>query len=65
MAVIRFPRIFIREDRPLLSEEQLQKLTRRPLQRCSSCRYVLCSCGNCHNTEDCNEECLYESSDDD
>ena len=32
----------------------------RPLQFCPACNYVLCSCGNCHNSELCNEVCLHE-----
>ncbi len=39
---------------PLPTEEELQTMV-RPLQFCSACRYVLCSCGNCHNTLECNE----------
>ncbi len=33
----------------------------RPLLKCSSCRYVLCSCGRCHS-EECLQPCLYEGS---
>jgi len=31
----------------------------RPLAKCPSCRYVLCSCGRCHS-EECLQPCLYE-----
>jgi hypothetical protein len=41
----------------LPTEAELQAMT-RPLSFCSTCRYVLCSCGNCHNTLECNEVCL-------
>lgn len=33
-----------------------------PWQLCPTCSYVMCSCGNCHNTEQCNEVCLHELS---
>src|SRR5450755_514614 len=33
----------------------------RPLAKCPSCRYVLCSCGRCHS-EECLQPCLYEGS---
>ena len=31
----------------------------RPLLKCPTCSYVLCSCGNCHS-EECLQDCLYE-----
>lgn len=43
--------------RTLPSESELQGMV-RPLNYCPNCHYVLCSCGNCHNTEQCNENCL-------
>ena len=45
--------------KPLPSEEELEART-RPLQLCNTCHYVLCSCGNCHNTVLCKEPCLKE-----
>ena len=45
----------------LPTEEELQHMV-RPLQHCLICNYVLCSCGNCHNSELCDEECLYDQS---
>jgi hypothetical protein len=44
----------------LPTETELQHMT-RPLSLCSTCNYVLCSCGNCHNSELCDEPCLYET----
>jgi hypothetical protein len=41
----------------LPTEAELQGMV-RPLNFCSTCGYVLCSCGNCHNSELCNEPCL-------
>ena len=47
----------------LPTEEELQQMT-HPLNFCTECGYVLCSCGNCHNSELCNEMCLYDTTDD-
>jgi hypothetical protein len=47
------------KHKSLPTEEELQSRV-RPLQFCSTCRYVLCNCGNCHNTELCKEPCLHE-----
>jgi len=57
--IIHIPNVYIPADLSLPSEEELQLMT-RPLQLCTTCRYVLCSCGNCHNSQRCNETCLYE-----
>ena len=43
--------------KPLPTETELQDMV-RPLSFCSTCSYVLCSCGNCHNSQLCNEPCL-------
>ena len=32
----------------------------RPLDICSTCRYVKCSCGKCHS-QLCAQDCAYES----
>lgn len=31
-------------------------------QTCPACGYVLCSCGSCHNTEQCDEVCQHDLS---
>lgn len=59
MKVVQFPHIYIPEGFTLPTEQELQQMT-RPLQLCSICQYVLCSCGNCHNSQLCNEACRYE-----
>jgi hypothetical protein len=56
---IRLPQFFVPANRPLPTEEQLEGMV-RPLNFCPTCHYVLCSCGNCHNSELCNEVCLHE-----
>ena len=53
--------LYVPDHRPLPTEQQLQQMV-RPLNFCSTCGYVLCSCGNCHNSELCNESCLYDQS---
>lgn len=58
MKVVYFPRIYIPDNLRLPSEQELESM-RKPLQFCSTCHYVLCSCGNCHNSELCNEICLH------
>ncbi len=56
---LRLPQFFVPANRPLPTEEQLEGMT-RPLNFCPTCHYVLCSCGNCHNSELCNEICLHD-----
>lgn len=55
-----FPKL-IQVARLDYTEEEFEAMT-RPLALCPTCNYVLCSCGNCHNSELCNEVCLYEQS---
>lgn len=52
---IQLPNLIMKRTLP--SESELQGMI-RPLDFCPTCHYVLCSCGNCHNTERCNEICL-------
>ncbi len=44
---------------PPLTDEEVEERTWH-IPTCSTCRYVLCSCGNCHSQE-CNRTCRYET----
>ncbi|MBV9256783.1 MAG: hypothetical protein JO215_02065 [Ktedonobacteraceae bacterium] len=55
MRFLRLPKLMVSSNLP-----NGDQITVRPLQKCSACRYVLCSCGKCHS-EACQETCLYES----
>ncbi len=55
--IVYFPNVILPENLP--TEAELQNMV-RPLNLCPICNYMLCSCGNCHNSQLCNEVCKKE-----
>jgi hypothetical protein len=55
VAFVNIPKFYF--PKPLPDPNTLKS---HPWQLCGECQYLLCSCGNCHNSELCNQPCSHD-----
>ncbi len=57
---IHLPQFFIPDNVHILTTPEEIAQHSHSWELCTACGYVLCSCGNCHNSLQCNEPCGYD-----